>query len=175
SARVADFANLAVAYSVKISGETDDFNVAFDLWLTTGPNGPLSTAKFELMIWVHSGALNPGQAHYAYSLTDSDLRAKVYVKRDSGVSSEPGAPRWTYIACLTDKDALSGTISISNIIKSLIWNEVLSGDEYLSGIEFGPEISKGRGELQIEKLDYAWQTKEARVGSSANDVFDISR
>ena len=42
-------------------------------------------------------------------------------------------------AVMPSSDILAGTISISDILKSLIWNGVITGQEYLSGVEFGPE------------------------------------
>lgn len=171
--RVANFVNLTATYSVKIYGETANYNLAFDLWLTTQPNVNLSTVKLELMVWIHSGRLNPG-ANFTYVLEKSDLNAKIYVKHNSGISTARGAPRWTYVACVTDTDLLSGSISISDIIKSLIWNGVLSGDEYLSGIEFGPEISKGSGYLEIKRLNYVWRSRSTLVSSPPSDILILS-
>ena len=54
---------------------------------------------------------------------------------------------WTNISILPSSNVLAGTISISDILKSLIWHGVITGQEYLSGIEFGPEPGAGSGSL----------------------------
>ena len=63
---------------------------------------------------------------------------------------------WTNISILPSSNVLAGTISISDILKSLIWHGVITGQEYLSGIEFGPEPGAGSGSLLVKNLSYQW-------------------
>ena len=80
---------------------------------------------------------------------------RVYVMpgySDSGVT-------WTNITIMPQSDILAGTISISDIFKSLIWNGEITGQEYLSGVEFGPESGWGSGSLLINNLSYQWNGK----------------
>ena len=57
---------------------------------------------------------------------------------------------------LPSSDILAGTISISDILKSLILNGVITGKEYISGVEFGPEPGSGSGSLLVNSLSYQW-------------------
>ena len=69
---------------------------------------------------------------------------------------------------------LAGTISISDILKSLIWNGVITGKEYISGVEFGPEPGSGSGNLLINSLSYQWNGTPTIKLTAANDTFEIA-
>ncbi len=73
----------------------------------------------------------------AYVLNDATLQnATVYVT--PGYTDGIG-DFWTNITVMPASDMLSATISISDVLKSLIWNGIITGQEYISGVEFGAE------------------------------------
>ena len=80
-------------------------NVARDLWLS-GPNG-----TDEVMVWVHSPQYPMG-SNQTYQLTDPPSQTQMYVIANVGL---------TYVAVQTPTDQLSGTTSLSDIFKTLIW------------------------------------------------------
>ena len=131
----------------------------FDIWLTLTPYGGTSTVKYELEIvpqtdWQYSPL--------TYTLTDSTLdNAAVYV--------DPGK-----IIVVPSSEMLTGTISISDILKSLIWNGVITGQEYISGIEFGPEPGSGSGSLLVNSLNYQWTGTSTVQLTAGNDTFNIT-
>ena len=81
---------------------------------------------------------------------------------------------WTNISILPSSNVLAGTISISDILKSLIWHGVITGQEYLSGIEFGPEPGAGSGSLLVNNLSYQWNGTPTVELTAGNDTFKIA-
>ena len=169
STQVANFANLSTSYSITLSGDQSDFDTIFDMWLTPQPNGAKS--NYELEIVPQSEWNHPASA-LAYILNDSTLQnASVYVV--PGFTDGIG-DFWTNISILPSSNVLAGTISISDILKSLIWHGVITGQEYLSGIEFGPEPGAGSGSLLVNNLSYQWNGTPTIELTAANDTFEIA-
>ena len=170
STQVANFANLSTSYSINISGDTGGFDTIFDMWLTSRPNGDPTTQKYEIEIVAHAD-WTPPASNLAYTLSDSTLQnAAVYVMpgySDSGVT-------WTNITIMPQSDILAGTISISDILKSLIWNGEITGHEYLSGVEFGPEVSWGSGSLLISNLSYQWNGNPTITFAEGDNTYSVA-
>lgn len=57
--RVGDLRELDVAAQGRISGQTSNCNVAYDLWLTDKPAGDFDDITTEVMIWLHQGGFTP--------------------------------------------------------------------------------------------------------------------
>ena len=159
STQVANFVNLSTSYSAVLTVNSGQLDTIFDIWLTSQPYGDTSTVKYELEIipqtvWQYSGL--------AYNLTNSTLNnAAVYVT--------PGK-----IVVVPSSEMLSGTFSISDILKSLIWHGVITGQEYISGIEFGPEPGSGSGSLLVNSLNYQWTGTSTVQLTASNDTFNIT-
>ena len=159
STQVANFVNLSTSYSAALTVNSGQLDTIFDIWLTSQPYGGVSTVKYELEIvpqtdWQYSPL--------TYTLTDSTLdNAAVYVA--------PGK-----IVVVPSSEMLTGTISISDILKSLIWNGVITGQEYISGIEFGPEPGSGSGSLSISSLNYQWNGTQTVEETAGNNTFKIT-
>jgi hypothetical protein len=75
---------------------------------------------------------------------------------------------------MPQSDMLSGTISISDIIKSLIWNGIVPSQDYLSGSEFGAEPQGGSGSVLVNNLSYQWSGTPTIEGTPGNDTFNIA-
>jgi hypothetical protein len=168
--QLANFAGLSTSYSITLSsGNPNQYNAIFDLWFTSQPNGGHDTRKFELEIVAHAD-WTPPASNLAYTLTDSTLT-------NAGVYIIPGytgdGDTWTNITVLPQSDMLSGTISISDIIKSLIWNGVVTGQEYLSGVAFGAEPTEGSGTLTINNLSYQWNGNPTVTLTAGNNTYSV--
>ena len=166
STQVANFVNLSTTYSTALTVNSGQLDTIFDIWLTSKPYGDMTTAKYELEI------IPQTVWHYSpltYTFTDSTLQnANVYVNPNWG-----GNP-WTNIVVAPSSEMLTGTISISDILKSLIWHGVITGQEYISGIEFGPEPGSGSGSLLINNLSYQWNGTPTIQVTAGNDTFQIT-
>lgn len=151
--------NVTFDYSVRANGV---YNVSFDMWLTNNPGDPWSSG-YEIMI-----VLTPpwGTEGATYTLNSSSLQASVYVNDSWGSG-------WTFAQAVTVSRVTSGTIDIADLLKSLVWNGVLTGNEYASEVQFGAEIVRGSGTLQINKLSYAPQISPTIKGGTGADTFTM--
>ena len=165
SLQVANLTNLSVSYSTTLAVNSGQLDTIFDIWLTSKPYGGMSTATYELEIipqteWRYGG--------YAYTFSDLTLQnANVYVNANWG-----GNP-WTNIVVEPSTEMLTGTINISDILKNLIWNGVITGQEYISGVEFGPEPGSGAGSLLISSMSYQWTGSSTVRLPTGNNIFQI--
>jgi hypothetical protein len=155
--QLANLANVSVDYSTVLEGSLQGYDTIFDIWLTSQPNGNAPTVKYELEVVTHANWTMPA-SRLAYTLTDSTLRnVGVYVTP----GETNGVATWTNICLLPQGDIPSGSISISDIIKSLIWHGIVPATDYVSGVEFGAEPQSGSGSVLISALDYQWNARPA--------------
>ncbi len=159
-ATVGDLADLSTTYSFSISGDTSYFNVAWDMWLTN-PAGQTD----EIMVWVHSPQW-PDGSNQSWSYTDGTIQ-------DANVCIVYGASS-TYVAIQTLADQLSGTISLADVFKTLIWKGVLTGNETLESIQVGAEVQAGTGSLQVNNLSYDLNANATLEGTAGNDTFVLN-
>jgi len=161
--QVAAFTNLSAQYSLSISGQTRKFDVAFDLWLTSRPDGGIED---ELMVLVHDQWTPVPQAQNIGTVGSF----RIYLAHNWGNSGQT----WNLIQLKPATDTLAATISLSDILKTLVWNGVLTGSEYISGIELGAEVAGGSGSLTINSLGYRWEARPTIFGTDGNDIFNIA-
>jgi hypothetical protein len=162
--QVAAFTDLSARYSISMSGQVANYDIAFDIWLTSQPNDGIQD---ELIVFAH----NPwGTVKGATQIATLD-HFGVYMSPNWG----NGAQKWRFITVVPGSDRLSGTISFSDIFKALIWNNVLTGKEYTSGIELGAEVAGGAGSITINNLDYQWNANPVAKGLARSDILNIVR
>jgi hypothetical protein len=159
--QVANFTNLSAQYSFSISGQTNNFDVGFDLWLTSQPNGGIAD---EIMVLVHNPWSTPGN-----NIGNID-NSGIYVSTNWG----DGSANWTFVELAPTADQLSGTISFSNIMKTLVWDGVIAGSEYISGIELGAEVGGGTGSLTINSLSYQWNANPTVSLAAGQNKYSIA-
>ena len=146
--QVGNLSSLEVNYDLDFQGNTDGFDVAFDIWLTSQPNGGASTITNEVMIWVHKGGLvPPGTLVGTYS--DGIISAKIY--------TQPGARPYT--AVVLDSDTPKGDIDVAAILGKLQSLGIVSSSEYVASLELGAEVASGAGSLAIHNLDLTIASK----------------
>ncbi|QAY77246.1 hypothetical protein [Sphingosinicella sp. BN140058] len=138
-ARVGDLASLKATFDITAKGNVGGFNVAYDIWFTTKPDGNEPTVTNELMIWLHKGDVKPfGEVIGTYS--DGAFTGTIY--RDGH-----------YTAIIADKDVLTGTIDITKMVDHLQALGYYSDDEYLAAISLGSEVISGNGSIRINDFD----------------------
>ncbi len=169
-AQVGNLINLTTNYAVNISGDTGGFNVSFDIWLRDKPNG---TILDELMVWVHSPT-TPLQPNQPYTVTAPGLTNASVCIGPCSLPGFNGDHAWTYIGLDSPVDLLSNQISLSDVFKTLIWEEVLTGNEFISEVQFGSEVQAGTGGLNINSLSYTWTANPSQLGTAGNDTFAIT-
>lgn len=137
-------------------------NMAFEMWLTDQPGDPW-TSGYEVMI-----TLNPWGAsgQPMYTLKSPTLNAPVYVHEDWGSG-------WTFAQAISPTTVKAGKIDIADMLKSLVWNQVLTGKEYLSEIQFGAEVVNGTGKVHVNNLGYAPAVAPTLYGTPGDDLFGM--
>ena len=150
--KVNRFTELSVDYDINISGiffAKYNFakynNVAFDLWLTSDVNYTTAGRKFEIFITLHSRV--PCRGEYSHRLDVPTFAADVWLIRRE----------WTEICVDSGRDIFSGEIVISDILNDLIKHGVITGEEYIGGVELGAEPGGGIGALTIKKFNVIWK------------------
>jgi len=168
---VANFTSLTATYSVSLTGDTNDASVAFDIWLTNpntpNPNWTTTFPQTELMVFVHSPTAwgTPGGGNQPYTITVQGLtNAGVNITTDSHGTST------SFVGIASPQDALSGTISIGDIFKTLLWNGVISPNETVSDIRFGSEVGAGQGSMTLNNFSVNWQANPNVTVDSSNTL-----
>lgn len=154
--KIADLTGLSADHDVSFGGTTSGFNVAYDIWFTSVPNGGRSTMTNEVMIWVHEGDFPPsGSLVGTYS--QDGLTAEIYHKG-------------TYTAVVFDQDVPKAEMDLLAIFEKLEELDILSSEEYLASIELGAEVVSGVGSLTINNLDFTVETRAEDGGTITKEV-----
>ncbi|MFT8246071.1 DUF4214 domain-containing protein [Roseomonas sp. BN140053] len=136
--QVRDLKTMTMDYSVQYGGDVGGYNVAYDIWFTTKPNGGVPDIKNELMIWLHKGDLTAFGQHIG------DYAAQNF----SGAIYNNGS----YTAIVPDTDFTEGVLDLSGIIRKLQELHIISDDEYLTSVQLGAEVVEGAGSLSIRRM-----------------------
>jgi Ca2+-binding RTX toxin-like protein len=171
--RISDLRDLDLTHDTTIRGQTQNFNLAYDLWLTNAPDASYQNITTELMIWVHSGGFPlPDVADATYDA--GGFTANVYVRE--GFSALDIT--WRYVAVVLTEQRLAGTIDLDGLLRFLSAEGIVSASDYVTGIEFGAEVNRGTGALIINDFDfsisrYTITTGDDRLlGTAQDDVID---
>jgi Ca2+-binding RTX toxin-like protein len=143
---ITDLTSLKINYDVGISGNTDGFNVAFELWLEDGNGSGSANLTNECMVWFHHGTMTAGGGALA-TYTSGAYSGTIYGQ--AGWSSG-----WNYSAYMNTTDALSGTFDLVPYFAQLKSLGIIKGNEYIYGLEFGTEVETGTGSWTVNKLEY---------------------
>jgi hypothetical protein len=80
---------------------------------------------------------------------------------------------WTFAQAISSSTVASGTIDIADVLKSLEWNGVITGHEYLSEVQFGAEVVNGSRKLHINSLSYSPKIAATISGTSGDDTINM--
>lgn len=170
--RLDKLGQLDIAIDYDISGDTDDFNVAFDIWLSDKPLAGNKHITTELMIWTHDGGLKPaGEKVGVYG--SGDFRAQIWVAEDFGDSSGDSATTWRYIALRATNEVNADTIDIAAIIDDLVARGVVDDQDYLNGYEFGAEVTGGNGKLRLHEIGHEFSTLTERAAAVEDSALAV--
>jgi serralysin len=172
--QISSLRDLNLTYDVSISGQTDHFNVAYDLWLTDTPGGGPESITTEMMIWLHSGNFSPAGTKMAV-YHGAGFTADIWMQEN--FSAAPGV-EWRYLAVMINQDRLSGQIDLDGLLRFMTARGLVSGADYLTGIELGAEVNFGSGSLTINNFDYQLSRysittgADSLVGTAQDDVIN---
>lgn len=150
--KLTDLSRMTVTFSTAISGNIAGFNVSYDIWLTSKPNGDASTITNEIMIWTHRGEVTPG-GDLVGTFKDGAITGKIY---HTG----------TYTAVVLDTDLMVGTLDVTAVLQALQKLGIVSVNEYLAAVQFGSEVKSGVGTLSINQFDLRTEIADGAGGTS---------
>jgi serralysin len=157
--QVKNLSTLTASYNLDWSGDTDGFNVSYDIWFTSKPNGGPSTITNEVMIWLHSGDLTAfGQPIGGYQ--DGSFSGTIY---HSG----------TLTSIVSDTDTGAGQINIAKVIETLENHDIITPTEYLASINLGAEVVEGDGSLTIEQAGLSVVSTDTSNVTTAETRFRV--
>ncbi len=148
--QVSDLRELTFTSNIDIRGQTNGFNVAYDLWFTDTPAGGPETITSEMMVWLHQGSFTPAGVPVSRYVGD-DVSATIWF--EEAITSGPDK-RPSYIAFVVDGGQLDGSIDMAAMLRHLVSIGLIDGDDYLTGVELGPELVRGVGSMTLNSLDY---------------------
>ena len=173
SVRISDLSNLIVAYDFDMRGQTDSFNVTLELYTYSKPMNENGATKLsEIMLKIHQPWSEGPEVPYSDSYIDAlqTIRYEII----GAVIDKPNLPKWTFASYKLKNDVSSGIVDYANLLNDLVRKGVIESDQYIAGIEFGCEVTKGFGGLDIKYFGVAKTTNSDDIidGLSVNSVLN---
>jgi hypothetical protein len=149
---MADLTSLTIKYNVTMTGDDGGHNVAFEIWLTDTKGGGSAAITNEVMVLFHLGTMystDPGAGTFASGTYTGTIYNNLnwasgwtFTTVQPGTTGQPGA------------DELSGSFDLAVLLAQLKGQGIITGNEYICGLEFGAEVSTGTGTLTFNQLEY---------------------
>jgi len=159
SSEISDIKAFDLSHNISISGETENFNTAYDLWLTSKALGDNKTVTTELMVWAHAYTFDMDPASVVGKYVNDGVRYTIITYDDFGTLNSGDA--WRYIALIPDKDALKTDIDMRDVLTELIDKGLVSESDFVTGYELGAEVVRGKGSVQINSATHTFATYNA--------------
>lgn len=133
--------------SIRASGV---YNAAFSVWCVSSLPARRESISHEIMIWTANSGLTPaGKRQGTASIDGADY--DVYVRENHGDASGGTSQSWTYVAFKRKESMTQGTIAIDAFIDYLLGKGMISASNYLTSVEFGNEVVKGSGAVDMRR------------------------
>ena len=159
--------DVLITYTAAISA-TGQWNMAFEMWLTSDPAPADHNITDEVMIWVARNDLMPGPLVYD-KVTFDGVAYTVHVAPGHGDASGDSAATWKYIAFVTREPQLSGTLNMSHFLDYLVEKQVIEPDRYIASLELGTEIRSGAGEFILSAYEVTMPSAESVSAATPED------
>ncbi len=143
SSKVNKIDALLETHDMVLSGYTDGFDVIDDLFLTSGP-GSTSRHLFEVEVFLHTPSYSSRffkTGRYIGTFTQSSQSWTVVVV--------PGDTPDVLFMPTAQTDIISAAVNLKYMLDFLVYNKIISGNEYFNGMAFGSETQQGYGTLTI--------------------------
>lgn len=152
SYRLDELKGLSVTYDYNISGNTNKFNVALELYTWSKPVTTEGVVKkSEIMVKLYQ----PWSDGENFSYKDQYINASVAIKLDQAGARTPqdGLSEWTYASFQLKTASYQGMVDYSRIFDYLISKGLISASDYVAGLSIGAEIIGGSGSLSINEFN----------------------
>lgn len=124
------------------------YNMAFSLWGVSAIPPSRNDITHEIMIWTMSSGQSPA-GQRVDSITVSGVSYDVYLEPNHKDASGQNQNSWTYVAFVPSQPVLRGPVEISAFLEYLLRRGTLSRHHYVTSLEFGNEVSQGKGIVEI--------------------------
>jgi Glycosyl hydrolase family 12 len=144
---------LDIEYDVETDA-TGSYNLAPEVWLirqrpSAGQPNP-SAISAEIMFWVEAaGVAQPGG-----SLVERpEINGQSYeLWQQDNAGGDGSGPLWRLLSFKTPATERKGTIPVADLLRYLVKKGLVNAEHYVAGVEFGNEISGGRGTTWVKNL-----------------------
>ena len=136
---------LTARWSLDWGGE-GGFNVAFDLWLSTSPDGGPEAVTQEVMVWLRPGEGSPAGRPVAE--VEIDGRAFDLWRKDA----PHGTGGWGYAAFVAREPAPDGVLDLGALLEALEATGPLGEGLWLTSVELGAEVTGGAGWMRATEF-----------------------
>ncbi|WP_327661320.1 MULTISPECIES: GH12 family glycosyl hydrolase domain-containing protein [unclassified Streptomyces] len=139
--RVGDKKDIRSTWKFGLNADPGTMNVAYDLWFHAKDNADWQDGPTdEVMIWLNrqggAGPLGTKEATVSLGGATWDLYK--------------GNVGWNVYSFVRTANTTSATLDLDDFNQALVARGLMSGDKYLSGIEAGTEVFKGKGKLSTD-------------------------
>ncbi|MCF4140594.1 endo-1,4-beta-glucanase [Streptomyces sp. Tue 6430] len=139
--RVGDRKKVTVSWDFSVSANPGVMNVAHDLWLHDKNTADWQDQPTdEVMIWLNrQGGAGPLGTRYG-SVSLGGAMWDIY-RGDIG---------WNVYSFVRRTNTTKATLNLDDFTQALVRRKLLSNDKYVSGVESGTEVFKGKGRLDTK-------------------------
>jgi hypothetical protein len=154
--RVRDVKRLSIIYEVATEA-TGHYNLAPEVWLTHRKPGTFAAdptlISTEIMFWVESS----GQARPAGGVVDhTTVNGKRYdLWRMEGAGDKGNGQGWRLLSFTIRETERAGDIPVHALLDYLVKGGHIDPDHYVASVEFGNEVSGGRGTTWVKRFEVA--------------------
>jgi hypothetical protein len=153
--KVADVRRMQMRFAVDIDAK-GAWNVAPEVWLSrsgTATEEPDSgSITTEIMFWMDSHGMQPAGMR-AGTVTVDGGAYTLWKYSSMGVGT--GTTGWLYLAFVSATPRREGTIDLAAFFRALLDKGLISGENWVTSIEFGTEIAGGAGSVWVRDYEVA--------------------
>jgi hypothetical protein len=163
--RISKMQAMDVSFNYDIGGDTSRFNVGFDMWLTSKPDGNSNSITTEISIWTHRGDIDP-EGEKVGTYRDGEFQGQIWVDDNFGHAGD--GQTWRYVTIRSKGDVLNGTLDVDHLFDTLLARKLVNDSDYFNGYEFGAQLTGGKGSLTIHSLAHAFSALDAHSATGAH-------
>jgi hypothetical protein len=155
--------NTSYAYSVNFGGGVG--NVAYDIWLHTQSNPNLENPSDEIMIWVNSTG-GAGPISQQTVISNLNIAGATWNLHRGNIG-------WNVWSFVRTSNSGSGSFNIKAFTDYLRANQGMSSAKYLTSVQFGTEIFRGTGNLNVSNYTAAVGGTGGGTGIVPNGTYRV--
>jgi hypothetical protein len=152
--RVADVKKLSIVYEVTTEA-TGHYNLAPEVWLTYQKPGNFAAnpalISTEIMFWVESaGQARPAGGIVGHTVVDGK---RYDLWRKDGAGDKGNGQGWRLLSFTIRETERSGNLPVHALLEYLVGADHVDSNHYVASVEFGNEVSGGRGTTWVKRFE----------------------